>query len=328
MLLVATMRGFSSRQHFQQLIYRNEYSMAGMEIILTVAIFLTGCMPGARPLTPVAQPVIVTEAPGPYLQPSPTLVQPVGPPAMPAFPPQTTMVPLPSHTPGSIFGPPATAAPSAASPPATAAAPALSPLADFAPGGTMSPQFGLPSGPDLSAGVPNPLSVPVTDDAYAWGQLADVVSDYFPIAREQRARRGEVFSEGFIETAPQGGATWLEHHRGDSVGAFNRWESTFQTIRRKALVRVMPGATGYHIEVIVEKELENLPQPQRATAGAASFQNDQSLPSSRSRDGLGRLQPTVQWIRVGRDVALEQRMLADIHARLCGATTGSTMFAP
>ena len=248
---------------------------------------------------------------------------------MPAFPPQSTVVPLPSHTPGSIFGPPVAAVPSV--PPGTVPATAVpvSPLAEIAPGGMVAPQFGLPAGPDVVAGLPNPIAVPVADDEYAWDQLADVVSDYFTIGNEERARRGpEVFAEGRIETAPQGGATWLEPHRGDSVGDFNRWESTFQTIRRRALVRVLPDAAGYNVEVIVEKELEHLPRPEQATAGAATFRNDNALPSRRrnAMDLAQRPGSSRQWIALGRDVALEQRMLADIHARLSGVTTATSIF--
>lgn len=296
-------------------------SMANPRIILPLSILLAGCVPGVRPLAPAAQPVIVTEAaPGPYLQPSPSLIQQDPPPLMPAFAPQSTVVPLPSQTPGSIFGPPVSGTPAQASPVPEG------PLADIAPGGAVSPQFGFPSAPDLTAGIPNPIAVPVVDDIFAWDQIADVVSDYFTIAREQPARRGAEFSEGVIETAPQGGATWLEPHRKDSVGAFNRWESTFQSIRRIGLVRVLPDANGYLVEVIVEKELENVRRPQRASAAVASFQNDQSLPSRRARDDAGRVLPAVQWIRIGRDTALEQRMLAEIHARLCGATNGTPIF--
>ncbi len=200
----------------------------------------------------------------------------------------------------------------------------------------MSPQFGLPAGIGSAAGLPNPLAVPVVDEDCAWDQIADVVSDYFTIAREQPARRGEVLAEGRIETAPQSGATWLEPHRGDSVGAFNRWESTFQTIRRRALVRVVPDASGYNIEVNVEKEIEDQPRPQQATAGAATFRNDNSLPSRRAElvgaTGASPLSRRGQenratlsspyWIPLGRDPALEQRILADIHARLSGVTNG------
>jgi hypothetical protein len=168
----------------------------------------------------------------------------------------------------------------------------------------------------------NIIAVPVVDEELAWDQIADVVSDYFSIAREQRARRGEVNCEGCIETAPQDGATWLEPHRRDSVGEFNRWESTFQTIRRRAVVRVIPDAAGYLVEVVVEKELEDLPRPEHATAGAATFPHDGSLPSRRS-GSASRTRTSPRWIPLGRDPPLEQRMLADIHARLTGITTPS-----
>jgi hypothetical protein len=160
------------------------------------------------------------------------------------------------------------------------------------------------------------------NDELAWDQIVDVVSDYFTVSREQQARRGgEVWSEGRIETAYQTGATWLEPHREDSVGSFNRWESTFQTVRRRAVVRVIPDAAGYLVEVIVEKELEDLPNPEKATAGAAIFRNDGSLPSRRLEE-VSRTRSSPRWLHLGRDPALEQRMLAEIHARLSGVAVG------
>jgi hypothetical protein len=87
------------------------------------------------------------------------------------------------------------------------------------------------------------------------------------------------------------------------------------------VVRVIPDAAGYLVEVIVEKELENLPKPEHATAGAATFRNDSSLPSRRLEQ-VSRTRTSPQWISLGRDTALEQRMLADIHARLSGVQTG------
>ncbi len=205
----------------------------------------------------------------------------------------------------------------------------IHPLMQVAPGGSVSPQFGLPPGPEIVGGLMNPIAVPVADENLAWDQIADVVSDYFTIAREQRARRdGHALMEGFIETAPQDGATWLEPHRRDSVGSFNRWESTFQTIRRRAVVRVIPDAAGYLVEVIVEKELEDLPKPEHATAGAATFRNDSSLPSRRLEQ-VSRTRSAPRWIPLGRDPPLEQRMLAEIHARLSGIhTAGGSVFAP
>jgi hypothetical protein len=158
----------------------------------------------------------------------------------------------------------------------------------------------------------------------AWEQISDVVSDYFTIAREQQVHRsGEAWSEGRIETGYQGGATWLEPFRKDSVGRFNRWESTFQTIRRSAVVRVIPDANGYLVEVVVQKEIEDLPHPERATAGAATFLNNESLPTQRAGD-VSRTLSSPRWLPLGRDPALEAKMLAEIHARLSGVTTASS----
>jgi hypothetical protein len=284
-------------------------------IILALAASAAGCQPwSGQPIAPVAPgppplatPYPVTGAPPvllpapPYFETAPVIVQPA-PGVMPVFPPPVA--------------PPADAMP-------------VGPVTNIAPGGPISPQFGLPVGPEMAAGIANPTAVPVADEQFAWDQIADVVSDYFTIAREQQARRsGEAVMEGFIETAPQVGATWLEPHRRDSVGSFNRWESTLQTIRRRALVRVIPDAAGYLVEVIVEKELEDLPKPEHASAGAATFRNDSSLPSRRLEQ-VSHTRSSPRWISLGRDSLLEQRMLGEIHARL-GAVSASVapIFSP
>jgi hypothetical protein len=320
--------------------------MTCCQIILALALSSVGCQPWAgqpiAPMTPTAPPIgapyPVTSAPPtvivpapPYLETAPVVVEPA-PQMVPVYPPPGPMVPLPSQTPGSIFGPPDEAQAAGLIPPppivaAPGAAP-INPLSQVAPGGSVSPQFGLPPGPEMAGGLMNPIAVPVADENLAWDQIADVVSDYFTIAREQRAARGQVLMEGFIETAPQDGATWLEPHRRDSVGSFNRWESTFQTIRRRAVVRVIPDAAGYLVEVIVEKELEDLPKPEHAMAGAATFRNDGSLPSRRLEQ-VNRTRSAPRWIPLGRDPPLEQQMLAEIHARLSGIHTGGgSVFVP
>jgi hypothetical protein len=183
-------------------------------------------------------------------------------------------------------------------------------------GGPLSTEFGLPAQQAVISTIPNPLPVRVTNHEFAWDQIADVVSDYFPIEREQRVQLiGNVLTEGRIETPFQSGATIFEPQRRDSVGSFNRWESTFQTIRRRASVRVLPDQMGYLVEVQVEKQLEDLPRPESSTAGAATFRSDTSLPQDRvAKPNRSRESPL--WIPLGRDQALEQQMLADIRQRL------------
>jgi hypothetical protein len=286
------------------------------------AAWLIGSWAVAAPHDMFGQPYPVTPHPEPNCQPvpimlpTPTPMMQTGPmlsaPIVPA-PAPSVFVPGPGELP-----PPMIPAP---------AAPPAGPLEEIAPGGSVSPQFGLPAGPEVVPGIPNPLSMPVSDDEFAWDAIADVVSDYFSITSEQRAVRGmEGWSEGRIETAPQTGATIFEPHRGDSVGWFNRWESTFQTIRRRAVVRVIPEPAGYLVEVEVWKELEELPRPEQSTVGAASFANPGSLPSYRTGRAI-RVRSSPCWIPLGRDMALEQRMLAEIHARLTGAAVGGTVFS-
>lgn len=285
------------------------------QTILASLIFLAGgqYLPAQQLATPVpaegvpfaapAAPVVVNGQP--YVQSAPAMIEPSSP-AVPMYPPGSTVVPLPSQTPGSIFGPPVPPTGSAAVPP---------PAAPVQPSAIVAPGAILPGQP-IVGGPANPITVPVVDDELAWDQIADVVSDYFRIAREQRARRGvEGWMEGRIDTVPRDSATWFEPHRQDSVGTFNRWESTFQSIRRRATVRVIPDAGSYQVEVIVEKEIEDLPRPEKSTAGAATISSDITLPNNR-REDVSRSRRSSRWLLLGRDPALEQRMLAEIHARL------------
>ena len=162
----------------------------------------------------------------------------------------------------------------------------------------------------------NPTFIPGTNRDFLWDQVVDVVDDYFRIEREQRMQlAGNVVTEGRIDTYAQGGATWLEPHRHDSVGRYNRLESTLQTIQRRALVRVIPTDGGFLVDVAVYKELEDLSPPEHATAGAVTFRNDSSLESNRDRR---KVEPDAerQWIPQGRDAALDQQILAQLHARL------------
>jgi len=126
-----------------------------------------------------------------------------------------------------------------------------------------------------------------------------------------------VMTEGRIDTFPQIGATWLEPHRPDSVGRENRWESTLQTIRRRAVLRVIPEQGGYLVEVVVHKELEDLPRPEHSIASSSTFRHDNSL-ESRLSEGVLRTRLSKSWLPLGRDPAIEQQMLAEIRARVAG----------
>ncbi len=182
---------------------------------------------------------------------------------------------------------------------------------------------------------PSTVSVPVTNRDWAWDQIVDVVDDYFRVAQEDRVRQvGDVMTEGRIDTFPVTGATIFEPWRKDAANLSERWLDTLQSIQRRASIRVIPDATGYLVDVSVWKELEDVPKPIHASAGAATFRYDTSLQRDTEFDPdpnripgdparpVGPRTPTAGWIYLGRDPALEQEMLAKLRARLCGAPIG------
>ena len=202
------------------------------------------------------------------------------------------------------------------------------PFAPLPEGAVISPAGPLLPGPPAST-PRNAVVIPPLDAEVVWTTLVDVADDYFKVQSEQRVVFANgVPTEGRIDTYPQTGATVLEPWRGDSVGWNERWESTLQSIRRIGTMRLIPDPAGWRVEVEVEKELEYLSRPMRATAGGASFRNDDSLyrygtplPTLGQAVGdqprpVAAPTPTAGWIPIGRDPLLEQRMLGKLLAKL------------
>jgi len=163
--------------------------------------------------------------------------------------------------------------------------------------------------------IENPLFIPPVDRELLWNQTVDAVDDYFRIEREDRVRSiGGVLTEGRIDTFPTIGSTVFEPWRVDSTRGYEKLHATLQSIRRRATIRVIPAEGGYLLDVVVQKELEDLDKPEHATAGGATLRHDGTLVR---QEGLpGRYSVTLGWIPIGRDVTLEQRILTDISARL------------
>jgi hypothetical protein len=185
--------------------------------------------------------------------------------------------------------------------------------------GVLSGCASTPGGPPVVAVVENPVFVQGKNHEMIWEQLVDVVDDYFDIAKEEPVRViGDTIVRGRIATLPLTGATVFDQlWRPDGVTAYERWEATLQSIRRYALISVSPTDGGYFVDLQVFKEMEDVAQTEHATAGAATFRHDTSV--ERYSDALHSAPPTVGWIPLGRDIAVEQKMLAEIKARLCSS---------
>jgi hypothetical protein len=168
----------------------------------------------------------------------------------------------------------------------------------------------------------NPLYVPLSDREFLWNQLVDTLDDHFQIAREERVRLvGGVLTEGQIETHPLPGATSLEPWHGDSTVGFERRYATLQSIRRRAIAWVKPQVDGgYLVQVMVYKELEDLSQPEFSTVNLEALRHDGTLLRPAGARNVGPV--TLGWIAVGRDVALEQRILSELRGRLGGVFGG------
>ena len=159
------------------------------------------------------------------------------------------------------------------------------------------------------------MFLPPVEDQFVWLQVVDVVDDFFHVKSEQPVQnRGDFVLDGRLETSYRAGATLAEPWRKDSTSGFERLQSTFQSIRRRAIVTLKPDETGYLLEVVVQKELEETDRSAFATEGAAARQRENTI--IRTDDSVNDIPLTVGWIPLGRDTSLEQVIIQDILGRV------------
>ena len=174
------------------------------------------------------------------------------------------------------------------------------------------PHWTGPPGQPMVGCYENPILLPIADHRCAWETMVDVMDDYFTIDREDPVRLiGGTLTEGRLDTYPTVAATVFEPWHGDSVGSAERIESTLQSMRRRAVVRMRPAQGGFLVDVTVLKELEDVVRPEHATAGAATFRYDDTL--TRVVSPIGEQENNRGWIPLGRDPALEQRILGRLQ---------------
>ena len=153
--------------------------------------------------------------------------------------------------------------------------------------------------------IAQPLFVASTNQDLVWERTVDVLHEYpFFIRREDRL-------DGVIETGYKTGSGLLEPWHKESVGGYQRLESTLQSIRRRVVVNVTPAEGGYYINVEAYKELEDLAGLAPGSSGAATFQ--ENAPLQRDLNLVaGQLTPP-GWISQGRDFVLEQDMMQRLY---------------
>jgi hypothetical protein len=163
--------------------------------------------------------------------------------------------------------------------------------------------------PVKAARIENPMYVPLGPTATAYNavfeRVLDVVDDYFEISYANRY-------DGRVMTFPRIAPGLEQLWKNGSPDFDQRLEASLQTIRHRAEVLIQPAEDGgFFVQVTVFKELEDLPRPVRATAGAASFRDAETVERQ-----FEVIDPTVfesTWIPFGRNVPLEQAILEKLR---------------
>jgi hypothetical protein len=139
-------------------------------------------------------------------------------------------------------------------------------------------------------------------------KVVDVLDEYFELHTPNPY-------EGRVTTRPRIAPGYEQFWKPGNPDKRQRLLATFQTIRQTATVEIRAGERGgYLVYVVVEKELEDIPRPARATVGDAVFQEsptvDRQLEVVTPETTADRA-----WFKVGRDYAFEQEILQRI--RMC-----------
>lgn len=160
-------------------------------------------------------------------------------------------------------------------------------------------------------GIENPVLVsPGQPTAASYREVfekaLDVVDDYFDIQNPNPYA-------GTITTLPRVAPGYEQFWKRGNPDARQRLLATLQSVRQTATVEIRAGERGgYLVYVVVERELEDVPRPSRATVGSAVFQEIQTVDrptevvtAETSADRV--------WFKVGRDYAFEQEILRRIR---------------
>jgi hypothetical protein len=162
--------------------------------------------------------------------------------------------------------------------------------------------------PPPAATNPAYVSLGAPDYATVFETCIDVIDDYFEIALANRY-------DGRIRTFPRVAPGLEQPWRAGSPDGAERFLCTLQSYAYACDIIIQPGETGgYQIFVTVNRYLEDVPRPIRATAGAAAFRSDNTV--DRRYEVVDPNRPEAGWIPKGREPYLEQTILRRIETRL------------
>lgn len=127
-------------------------------------------------------------------------------------------------------------------------------------------------------------------------------------------------AQGVITTLPSTSMQWGEFWRQDTADVPSYAESSVQTVQRKATVHFVRerGSGGWTVDVQVDVYRLHIPESQITTASSAFQAFSGTLPST---EGTLRLHGEARrsWVHLGRDAAMESRLLNRILATASAA---------
>jgi hypothetical protein len=167
-------------------------------------------------------------------------------------------------------------------------------------------QPAVPAQAEAVAVVENPVYVPVGAYDQVFQNVIDVIDDYFEIAYANRY-------DGRIETHPRVAPGYEQFWKPGNPDHFGRLYATLQTIRHRCFILIQPADDGgFFVQVTVFRELEDLPKPLRASAGAAAFRSDDTVDRTYEVIDPAVFEPS--WAPLGRDIPLEQAIIEKLKA--------------
>jgi len=141
-----------------------------------------------------------------------------------------------------------------------------------------------------------------------WASCVDVLRKHrFRIDRSD-------LRAGVITTMPETSQSVVEFWRRDVATAYDLAESTLHTVRRSAVIHIVPSEdrSEYSVDVTVNRECFDMAERQINNAAGAPRVFSVSMPTTRRRRAKAE---EIRWLPDGRDGAMESRLLAKIMAR-------------
>jgi hypothetical protein len=142
----------------------------------------------------------------------------------------------------------------------------------------------------------------------AWEETIDVLREHYFIPDSQNQRAG------LIVSYPTLSRQWFEFWRDDSLGTYEKMESSIHSIRRTARVKFVPVKDKYQIQIsiMVQRKAEPERQITSASGTILAFRDTAPLMSGEKKPRA----KTITWTQVGEDVKLANYLLHRLERRL------------